>query len=112
MRELLFALPLYNASHPTFRLQTPVYALYAIPTIVCASIFLTTRKLGIPLPCPPAHEPWWELFDADWTDMWTVAGHVMRLYREREPEERKRVLGLLTKGDVRRWLDDNVKDRG
>lgn len=86
-------------------LQTPVYALYAIPTIVCASIFLTSRKLEIPLPEKPV--PWWELFDADWTDMWSVAGRIMRLYRQRTPEKRARVMSLLTKKDVRIWLEEH-----
>jgi hypothetical protein len=87
------------------RLQTPVYALYAIPTIVCATIFLTSRKLGTPLPEKPV--PWWELFDADWTDMWSVAGRIMRLYRKRTSDKRARVMSLLTKKDVRSWLEEH-----
>lgn len=36
------------------RLQTPVYALYPIPTIACAALHLAVRHAGIPLPgdCP------------------------------------------------------------
>jgi hypothetical protein len=81
-------------------LQTPAYALYAVPTIVCAAIFLTSRRSVLPLP-----HGWWELFDTEWTDMWSVAGAIMRLYRERTQEEHRRVFGLLSKGDVRKWLD-------
>ncbi|RPD66012.1 cyclin-like protein, partial [Lentinus tigrinus ALCF2SS1-6] len=40
-------------------LQTPVYALYAVPTIVSAAILLATRHLGIALPTSP-DSCWWE----------------------------------------------------
>jgi hypothetical protein len=63
--------------------------------------------MGVPLPDQP--EPWWELFDAEWTDLWSVAGQIMRLYRIREESDRARVLGLLTKQDVRKWLEDHAK---
>ncbi|KDR81758.1 hypothetical protein GALMADRAFT_59351 [Galerina marginata CBS 339.88] len=87
-------------------LQTPVYALYQIPTIICAAILLTARHLQIPL---PAKEPlsWWEVFDADWEDVWSVSGYIMRLYRERTPEDSRRLLGMVTKKEVRRWLEEN-----
>ncbi|QRV75309.1 Cyclin, N-terminal domain [Ceratobasidium sp. AG-Ba] len=46
-------------------LQTPVYALYPVPTIACAALHLAVRHAGIPLPGdrpskptdPPAEEP-------------------------------------------------------
>lgn len=81
-----------------------MYALYQIPTIVCAAILLTIRHLGISL---PSESPncWWDLFDAAWEDMWSVCGYIMRLYRERSDEERKRVVGLVSKKDVRLWLE-------
>ncbi|KAF9036693.1 cyclin-L1 [Panaeolus papilionaceus] len=83
--------------------QTPVYAVYQIPTIVCAAIFLTVRHLGIPLPAN-----WWELFDADWEDVLSVSGHIMRLYRKRTPEDTRRVQGMVSKKAVRKWLEDNA----
>ncbi|EFI28411.1 cyclin-L1 [Coprinopsis cinerea okayama7 len=83
-------------------LQTPVYAIYQIPTIVCAAIVLSTRHLNIPLPTSP---PWWELFDAHWDDIWSVCGYVMRLYRPRETPNVAEA--LVTKKDVRQWLDDH-----
>lgn len=86
-------------------LQTPVYALYQVPTIVSAAILLTVRHLDISLPStPPNH--WWELFDADWEDLWSVCGYIMRLYRSRTLEEKTRVAGMMTKKDVRRWLEE------
>ncbi|KAJ8487149.1 hypothetical protein ONZ51_g4376 [Trametes cubensis] len=87
--------------------RTPVYALYAVPTIVSAAILLATRHLGIALPSSPEC-CWWELFDADWEDVWSVAGHIMRLYRERTPDEQARVLSLVSKKGVRLWLEDNT----
>lgn len=87
-----------------YRLQTPVYALFAVPTIVSAAIMLATRQLGIALPSLPEGS-WWELFDAEWEDVWSVAGYIMRLYRDRTPEDHARVLNLVTKKGVRSWLE-------
>jgi len=87
--------------------QTPVYALYQIPTIVCAAILLTTRHLNIRLPSQPP-VCWWELFDARWEDVWTISGYIMRLYRQRTPEESRRILGMVNKQEVRKWLEDNA----
>lgn len=89
-----------------YRLRTPVYALYAVPTIVSAAILLTTRFMGIALPSEPS-ECWWELFDTDWEDMWSVCGYIMRLYRPRSVEDEVCVAGMLTKQDVRTWLENN-----
>ena len=89
------------------RLQTPVYALYAVPTVVSAAILLTTRQLGIALPSDPT-SCWWELFDVEWEDLWSVCGHIMRLYRERTTAERIEIMGLLTKRDFRQWLENKT----
>ena len=87
------------------RFQTPVYVLYQVPTIVSAAIFLAVRYLGISLPSNPPN-CWWELFDATWEDVWSVCGYIMRLYRERSPEEKIRVIGMITKKGVRQWLEE------
>ncbi|KAK7023945.1 cyclin-like protein [Favolaschia claudopus] len=89
-------------------LQTPVYALYSVPTIVSAAILLTTRHMNIPLPSTPPN-CWWDLFDAAWEDIWSVCGHIMRLYRSRTEEERMRVVGMLNKKEVRKWLEDKAE---
>ena len=86
-------------------LQTPVYAIYAVPTIVSAAILLATRHLGISLPSTPPN-CWWDLFDAPWEDVWIVCGHIMRLYRERTVEERHRVMRMINKKEVRKWLEE------
>ncbi|EJD05750.1 cyclin-like protein [Fomitiporia mediterranea MF3/22] len=92
-------------------LQTPVYALYPVPTIVCAAILLTTRNLRVSLPSQ-SPDCWWELFDAEWEDVWSVAGYIMRLYRRRSPDDTARPLGLTSKRDVRRWLETNAQSNG
>ena len=97
----------YVDALPLHRLQTPVYALFAVPTIVSAAILLTVRHLGISLPSTPENS-WWELFDAEWDDVWNVCGYIMRLYRDRSLEDRVRVIGLIGKKEVRRWLDERV----
>lgn len=87
-------------------LQTPVYALYAVPTIVSAAILLTVRHLDISLPSSP-NTRWWELFDAEWEDLWSVCGFIMRLYRERTLEDRTRAMSMISKKGVRQWLENN-----
>ena len=81
-------------------LQTPVYALYPVPTIVSAAILLPSRTLPVPLP-----KGWWALFDCEWEDVWTVCGTIMRLYRARELDEGTKVKGMLRKEGVRRYLE-------
>jgi hypothetical protein len=75
--------------------------------IVCASILLAIRHLQLGIPSDPTISPgWWDLFDAPFDDVWIVAGLIMRLYRSRSPLEHSRVAHLLSKKDVRRWLDE------
>jgi hypothetical protein len=88
-------------------LQTPVYALYSVPTIVSAVILLTVRHYGISLPSSPPN-CWWNLFDAEWEDVWSVCGYIMRLYRHRGVEDQARTMGMLGKKDVRKWLENNT----
>ncbi|PVG00878.1 cyclin-like protein [Serendipita vermifera] len=87
-------------------LQTPVYAMFPIPPIVCAAIFLTIRHLQLPLPSEPTSSiRWWELFDASFDDMWVISGIIMRLYRRRSEADQQRVVNMLRKEDVRKWLE-------
>ena len=91
-----------------YSLQTTVYAIYPIPVVVCAAILLVIRHLQLPLPSESTSETkWWELFDASFQDVWHVAGFIMRLYRPRTSAEQIRVVRLLTKKDVRKWLELN-----
>ena len=95
---------------PPARLQTPVYALFNVPTIVCGAILLTIRHLGIALPSEPP-TCWWQIFDAEWDDVWSVAGHIMRLYRKRDDQDKLTVMGLPTKKEVRRWIETNSNEK-
>jgi hypothetical protein len=79
--------------------QGPVYALYPVPTVVSAAILLTTRQLGISLPSSPENCRW-ELFDVNWEDLWSVCGHIMRLYKQRTMAERIEIMSLLSKKRV------------
>lgn len=81
-----------------------------MPTIVSAAILLTTRHMGISLPATPP-DCWWELFDAEWDDIWSVCGYIMRLYRARPEKERQRPARMLSKQDVRNWLEENATTR-
>jgi cyclin L len=87
-------------------MQTPVYALYQVPTIVSAAILLTTRYLGISLP-----SQWWELFDSEWEDVWDVCGHVIRLYRPRTHEEKVLVDRLVARQEVKKWLEEKAQSQ-
>jgi len=98
--SVLFILTFINHS-----LQTPVYALYPVPSIVSAAIMLTARQLSIPLPSDPPN-CWWTLFDAEWEDIWSIAGYIMRLYRKRSTEEKALVMRLVNKKEVRRWIEE------
>jgi len=82
-----------------------VYALFPFPTLACASILIATRFRAIPLP-----EGWNELFDVEYEDMVAVSGSVLRLYRERSEEDKRRWTSLAVGGKkaVRQWLEENV----
>jgi len=75
-----------------------------VPTIVSAAILLTARHLSLSLPSDPQN-CWWDLFDADIEDVWSVCGRIMRLYRERTREEQMKITGMVGKREVRRWLE-------
>ena len=75
-----------------------------MPTIVCSAIFLSTRHFGIALP-----DKWWELFDAEWDDVWIVSGWIMRLYNPGREEKERRTLVMklaVSKIHVRKWLEE------
>ena len=74
-----------------------MYVLYQNPTIVSAAILLSERQVGIGLP-----GGWWELFDAEWEDMWSVCGYIMRLYRARSEDETRATMAIVRKHDLRR----------
>lgn len=56
-------------------LATPLYAQHTPPTLACFAILLATRIARTPMPAR-----WWELFDAEWEDIWSCAGTMMRAW--------------------------------
>lgn len=73
-----------------------MYVQYQNPTVVSAAILVTVRHLGIGLP-----SGWWALFDAEWEDIWSVCGHIMRLYRGRSEDESRATMAMVSKQAVR-----------
>jgi len=86
-------------------LQTPVYALYPPATIATACIFLTCRQLQVSLPSNPAH-PWWELFDSELEDIMSICGYIQRLYRPKSDREKILPMMMVSKKEVRKWLEN------
>lgn len=64
-------------------MQTPVYALYPIPTIACAALHLAVRHAGIPLPGDTQHK----VVDTPTDD--SVANETEDLHIRREQELRR-----------------------
>lgn len=58
-------------------LQTDVFVQYDPETIACACIYLSARKLQIPLPKSPA---WYSLFNANEMDIQDICRKILRLY--------------------------------
>lgn len=56
---------------------------------------------------------WHDLFDADLDDMMSVAGYIVRLYRDRSAEDKQLWTKLAVGGKkaVRNWIEDNGGDR-
>ncbi|KAI9594864.1 cyclin-L1 [Syncephalis fuscata] len=60
-------------------LKTPIYVLHQPHTIACAVIQLAARYEQIPL---PEHPPWWQVFEADVTEMQAINGWIGHLYTD------------------------------
>lgn len=58
-------------------LQTDVFVQYDPETIACACIYLSARKLQIPLPKCPA---WYSLFNANEMDIQDICRKILKLY--------------------------------
>jgi hypothetical protein len=60
-------------------LRLPLCIRFKPETIATACIYLAARALQIPLPESP--NPWWELFDATWSEIEEISRTIMNLYR-------------------------------
>ncbi|XP_025205220.1 cyclin-L1-like isoform X2 [Melanaphis sacchari] len=58
-------------------LQTDVFVQFYPETIACACIYLSARKLKIPLPKRPA---WYSLFNSNETDIQDICRKILKLY--------------------------------
>lgn len=58
-------------------LQTDVFVQFDPETIACACIYLSARKLQIPLPKSP---PWFSLFNVNETDIQDICRKILKLY--------------------------------
>ncbi|XP_049780285.1 cyclin-L1 isoform X3 [Schistocerca nitens] len=88
-------------------LRTDVFVRYQPETVACACIYLTSRRLGIPLPKSPA---WYSLFRVEEKDIQDVCMRILRLYARKKPnsEELERRVEELRK----QYQEARLKARG
>lgn len=67
-------------------LRTDVFVRYQPETIACACIYLTARKLNVPLPTSPS---WYEIFKVDEDQIVDVCYRIMALYKRTKPNVEK-----------------------
>ncbi|XP_048581687.1 cyclin-L2 [Nematostella vectensis] len=64
-------------NHMNDSLRTSAFVRFAPETIACACIFLASRLLKI---CLPSNPPWYELFDAQLSDLEEISLTILRLF--------------------------------
>jgi hypothetical protein len=87
-------------------LRTPIYVLHQPHTIACAVIQLAARYERVPLPENP---PWWQVFEADATEMQAVNGWLGRLYANPLSNELTTSLPL-TSAELKQYLQQLNQD--
>lgn len=77
-------------------LRTDVFMRFSPETIACACIYLTARKIGLPLPNSPH---WFSLFKVSEEDMREVCKRILQLYKRPKinPEDLERRVEILRK---------------
>lgn len=75
-------------------LRTDVFMRFPPETIACACIYLTARKIGLPLPSNPH---WFQLFNVNEEDIREIATRILQLYKRGKvnPEELEKKVDLL-----------------
>ncbi|CAJ0745245.1 21142_t:CDS:2 [Entrophospora sp. SA101] len=63
-------------------LRTNIYVCYQPPTIACSVIWLAAKVSKVKL---PTSLKWWELFEAEFSDIEKIASHITKLYALRLP---------------------------
>ena len=85
----------------SYRLQTPLPALFPPPTLAASAILLSTHQSSPPVALP---DGWWDLFDVEYDDMVCVCGWILRLYERIDSGEGRRAWKMEGKAEVRAWL--------
>jgi hypothetical protein len=75
LTESIFTQNSWNYLNDSMR--TSVCVMYQCPSIACAVILLTARKLGVGLP-----ESWWELFDTFLPDLETIGSLIEAVFED------------------------------
>ncbi|XP_015041435.1 cyclin-L1 [Drosophila pseudoobscura] len=87
-------------------LRTDVFMRYTPEAIACACIYLSTRKLNIPLPSNP---PWFGIFRVPMADITDICYRVMELYTRPKPVVEK--LEAAVDELKKRYLDARTKTK-